>query len=130
MRWTGVLVFAALALAAVPALAHHSIAAMYDRDKTVEVQGVLSKVELVNPHAMLELTVPARSGPATVWMLESRGVQGMTRVGFDRGAVAVGEKVTVRGQPARNGDHSLWMTTLETAAGKTFEFNLGRGGAR
>jgi hypothetical protein len=127
MRWTGVLVCIGVAAAAAPAVAHHSIAAMYDRDKTVEVQGVLSKVELVNPHAMMEVTVAARSGPATVWTLESRGVQGMTRIGFERGAIAVGEKVTVKGAPARSGEHALWLNSLETAGGKTFDFSFAPG---
>jgi hypothetical protein len=125
MGWTGVLACAASVCAAVPALAHHSIAAIYDREKTVEVRGVLSKVELQNPHSMFEVTQPGRNGAApTVWMLESRGLQGMTRVGFDRGAIAVGDRVTVKGQPARSGDNSLWLVTLETAEGKRFDFNF------
>jgi hypothetical protein len=126
MRWTGVLACAGLAAVAAPALAHHSVAAMYDRDKTAEVQGVLSKVELVNPHAMLEVTVPATRGPATVWALESRGVQGMNRMGFERGTIAVGEKVKVKGSPARDGSKALWLASIETADGKLYEFNLGR----
>ncbi|OYX35477.1 MAG: hypothetical protein B7Y99_03795 [Caulobacterales bacterium 32-69-10] len=127
MRWTGVLVYAGLAGAALPALAHHSISAMYDRDKTVEVQGVLSKLELVNPHALMEVTVPAARGEAaTVWALESRGVQGMARSGFDKGAVAVGEAVTVKGSPARDGRKALWLASIKTPAGKTFEFGFGR----
>jgi hypothetical protein len=128
MRWTGVVVCVGVAAVALPALAHHSISAMYDRDKSVEVQGVLSKVELVNPHAMMEITVPAtaRGAAPVVWALESRGVQGMTRMGFEKGAVAVGDKVTVKGAPARDGSRALWLTNLETSAGKTFEFGFGR----
>jgi hypothetical protein len=123
MVWLGVAAAAAPALA----LAHHSIGAVYDRERTVEVEGVLSKIELVNPHAQLQVTVPARTGPATVWMAESRGVAGMTRIGFDRGVVAVGDKVTLKGAPARSGEHSLWLHSLETAGGKTFDFDRGFG---
>ena len=128
MRWTGVLVSVGVATAAAPAVAHHSISAMYDRDKTVEVQGVLSRLELVNPHAMMEITVPAetRGGAPTVWALESRGVQGMSRSGFDKDAVAVGERVTVKGSPARDGSKTLWLASLVTPAGKPFEFGFGR----
>jgi hypothetical protein len=127
MRWTGVLVCVGLIGAATSALAHHSISAMYDRDRSVEVEGVVSKVELINPHTMMEVKAPATRGePAVTWVLESRGVQGMTRMGFERGAIAVGEKVKVKGQPARDGSHALWLTSLETSAGKTFEFGFGR----
>jgi hypothetical protein len=107
-----------------PAFAHHSIAAVYDREKTVEVQGVLSKIELQNPHSAFELTVPEPGGRSTVWALESRGVQGMTPIGFDRGAIAVGDKVKVTGSPARSGERSLWLTALETSAGKRFDFSF------
>jgi hypothetical protein len=127
MRWTGVLVSVGIVAAAAPALAHHSISAMYDRDKTVEVQGVMSKIELINPHALMEITVPGGRGEAaTVWALESRGVQGMTRSGFDKDSVAVGDKVTVKGNPKRDGAKALWLTSVETTAGKTFEFGFGR----
>jgi hypothetical protein len=107
-----------------PAFAHHSIAAIYDREKTVEVEGVLSKIELQNPHSAFELTVPERGGRTIVWAMESRGVQGMTRIGFDRGAIAVGDKVKVTGSPARNGDRSLWLTSLQTASGKRYDFSF------
>jgi hypothetical protein len=125
MKRTSVLVAFGVLGAAAPALAHHSIAAVYDRGKTVEVEGVLSKVDLVNPHALLEVTVPAKSGPAAVWALEGRGVQGMTRVGFNHGAVAIGDKVTVKGSPARDGSRALWLNTL-TAGKKTYDFSFGR----
>lgn len=128
MRWTGLLIWAGVAGAAMPALAHHSISAAYDRDKTVEVRGVLSKVALVNPHALMEVMVtPRAGGPAVAWQLEGRGVQGLTRIGFDRTSVAVGDRVTVKGAPARSGDRSLWLSSLQTAAGKTFDFGFGRG---
>ncbi len=124
MRWPGVaLVFSSL-VAAGPAFAHHSVAAIYDREKTVEVKGVLSKIELQNPHSTLELTVPGVDGRSTVWVVESRGVQGMTRIGFDQHAVAVGDKVTVTGAPSRSVEHAIWLSTLETAAGKRYDFSF------
>jgi hypothetical protein len=57
-------------------------------------------------------------------MLEGRGVSGMVRMGFDRGAVAIGDKVTVVGSPARSGEHALWLTGLQTAAGKRYDFGF------
>jgi hypothetical protein len=121
MRWAGVLVFFSLATVAAPASAHHSIAAVYDRDKPIELHGVLSHVEIKNPHSSFELTVVQPSGARTVWLLEGRGVQGMMKDGFVH-AVAVGDKVTVKGAPARTAENQLWLTSLETADGKLFVF--------
>ena len=121
MRWAAVLILSSLAMAAAPASAHHSIAAVYDRDKPIELHGVLSRVEIKNPHSSFEMIVVQPSGARTAWLLESRGVLGMIKDGFVR-AVAVGDKVTVKGAPARMAENQLWLTSLETADGKLFVF--------
>jgi len=124
MRWT---VLASLAgLAAQPALAHHSVAAMYDRDKTVEIEGVLSKVNVQNPHTMMEVTVRGTDGKPAVWTLESRGAAGMERMGFQADTLRIGEVVKVKGAPARQGERQLWLNTLEARGGKTFDFSFRR----
>jgi hypothetical protein len=37
--------------ATVPAIAHHSFAAEFDRSKAITLQGTVTKVEWANPHA-------------------------------------------------------------------------------
>jgi hypothetical protein len=46
-------VAAGLTMAAVPALAHYSLFAVFDEDQSVTLKGVISKVEWVNPHVYL-----------------------------------------------------------------------------
>jgi len=124
MRWAIATACLSSVAAAAPALAHHSIAAMYDRDKEVEVQGVLSRMELQNPHSMMEVRVRERDGGETVWKLESRGAQGMARMGFGADAVPVGEFVRVKGSPARQGERQMWLNSLTTGSGKSFDFSF------
>ncbi len=105
-------------LAAVPpgaALAHHSIAGIYETGRSITVRGRLTLVEVVNPHSRFQLD----SG-GTVWTIESRGVAGMEQRGFDRSAFRVGDQVSVVGSPARDGSKSIWLNTL-TKGGRTFE---------
>ena len=40
-----------LLLVAVPVRAHHSFAAAFDETKPINLQGTVTKVELVNPHS-------------------------------------------------------------------------------
>ena len=53
---------AGLALATVPALAHHSLNAVFDESQSVTLNGVVSKVEWVNPHVYLYIDVRDTAG--------------------------------------------------------------------
>ena len=42
-----------LGLAVMPMLAHHSVEQQYDMDKIVTIEGLVTKIVWVNPHARL-----------------------------------------------------------------------------
>ena len=53
---------AALLLAAVPVLAHHSFAAEFDADKPVTLKGTLTSMEWINPHGWIHVDVKGADG--------------------------------------------------------------------
>ena len=59
-----------LGLAVMPMLAHHSVEGQYDIDKMVTIQGVVTKIEWVNPHARLWVDTSNADGTVFSWKME------------------------------------------------------------
>jgi hypothetical protein len=83
--------------------AHHSFSAMYDSKKPVRLSGILSKVEWTNPHSYFHVDVTGRDGTVTTWAAEGAGPGALSRRGFKRGDIKVGDHIIVDGYLARSG---------------------------
>jgi hypothetical protein len=103
MRWTG-LAFIAVTAAVVPCLAHHSFAAEFDLSRKITLSGVVTKVEWTNPHTYFYVDVPD-GGRVTNWALETAGPNTLTRQGWRRDTLKVGDRVTVTAYRARDASH-------------------------
>jgi hypothetical protein len=85
------------------ALAHHSFAASRDLGTRITLAGVVTKVEWANPHMYFVLFVKNDEGKRTPWICEAAGPNMLSRRGWARDLLRVGETVTVVGHPARGG---------------------------
>lgn len=103
---------------AIPALAHHSFAAQYDRQKPVTITGPVSKVEWINPHARFHMDVKDASGKTVSWEVELASPNGLMRRGWTRNSLKVGEAVTVAGFAAKDGASVANATTVTLSDGK------------
>ena len=92
-------------LAAAPpgARAHHAFAAEFDAKKPVHLVGVVTKVELINPHAWIHVEVKGPDGNVTVWMVEAGSPNVLLRRGFTKTTVAPGTPVVVEGYQSKDG---------------------------
>jgi len=100
--------------------AHHSTAGVYDPAKEVKVTGALAKLQFVNPHGSIVVTVKNADGTTTDWTFTTGSAtalatQGITKVGPN--ALKIGEEVTVMGTPARNGSPLAGLRSLTRADG-------------
>ena len=73
LKFLGVISAFGLLLAAVPVSAHHSFAAAFDENHPVNLQGTVTKVELVNPHAWIWIDVKGADGKVVNWGIEEIG---------------------------------------------------------
>jgi hypothetical protein len=91
-----------MAIACVPAFAHHSGAAEFDSKKKIDLTGVVTKVEWTNPHAHFYLDVKDASGAAVNWNLELASPNVLIRNGWHRNSIKPGDTVSVTGAQAKD----------------------------
>jgi len=103
MKHVVAVVGAAWLLAAAPAWAHHAFAAEFDAKKPVHLEGVVTKVELINPHAWIHVDVTGPDGKVTSWMVEAGSPNVLLRRGFTKTSVAPGTRVVVDGYQSKDG---------------------------
>src|SRR5580700_9309738 len=97
------MVSAGALLWAAPAWAHHAFAAEFDAKKPVHLEGVVTKVELINPHAWIHVDVKGPDGKVTSWMVEAGSPNVLLRRGFTKQSVAPGTQVIVDGYQSKDG---------------------------
>src|SRR5579871_2790919 len=72
---------AALAVFGPPAIAHHAFSAEFDATRPVTLRGTVSRVEWVNPHAWIHISVVTR-GKTDEWMIEGGTPNALFRRGI------------------------------------------------
>ena len=115
-----------LALAAMPALAHHSFA-MFDQSKQMTLEGTVHEFQWTNPHSFIELDV-AKGGKVQRWAIELNSPNNLTRQGWRRTSLKAGEKISVRIAPLRDGHPGGLFLDLRKADGKVLDSGLPKNG--
>ena len=121
---TAVLALGALAVTAVPGLAHHS-ATMFDDKKTVTVEGIVKKFEYTNPHSWLWVDVTGKDGKVTTWGFEAEGPTTLQRAGIRPSDFRPGTKLKITGHPMKDGTPAAAWVEAIRADGKRFDPRVG-----
>ena len=97
-----VLIAAGLLLCSRSAAAHHAFAAEFDANAPIKLQGAITKVEWVNPHAWIHIEVKKPDGTSEVWMIEGGTPNTLLRRGITRDSLKIGTQIVVDGYRAKD----------------------------
>ena len=107
-----------LLVAVAPVWAHHAFAAEFDINVPVKLQGTVTEMEWVNPHAWIHLDVVGENGEVESWMVEGGSPNILLRRGFTKNSLLPGTQIAVEGYRAKNG--------MNRANGANITFSDGR----
>jgi hypothetical protein len=100
--------------------AHHSGSA-FDTEHMVTLKGTVTNFEWTNPHIFIYLDVKDDKGNVEQWRVEANSPNMLTRVGWNREMIKVGDQLTVTGGLAKNSKKIMRLHSLTLANGQEFD---------
>jgi len=94
--------------------AHHS-RSNFRFDTKVEMDGVVTSHEYRNPHTFLTIETTNDAGQTEEWLLAGNSISNLRRTGWTADSFAVGDEVTVSGNPDRDPEKLVLLLDVITA---------------
>lgn len=98
--------------------AHHAFATEFDVNRPVELEGKVTKLELINPHSWIHIEVIDENGRAVEWMIEGGSPNALVRRGITKASVPIGSVIKVRGYGTRDGGNKAVGRDITFADGR------------
>jgi len=108
-----------LLAASLPLVAHHSFAAEFDSAKSVSLTGTVTKIDWMNPHIWLYLDAKDESGTVAHWQCEGGPPNVLTRNGWSKDSLKVGDQATIDGFRAKDGTNTCNARSVKLPSGKS-----------
>src|SRR5262249_32065505 len=104
MRLVGAIIAVVLLLVPLTVQAHHAFAAAFDENRPLNLQGTVTRVELVNPHAWIWMDVKGPDGKVVNWGIEGGPPTNLFRNGITKTSLPIGTEIKVFAYQAKNGE--------------------------
>jgi hypothetical protein len=111
------LLAAGLLLVSGPVLAHHG-RSNYDVTSPATVKGTVTEFEWVNPHALIHLDVTGENGAVEKWIAETNSPNTLSRQGWSKNTVKVGDEITLFGHRVKGGGNYINFSKITFADGR------------
>ena len=102
---------------------HHAFATEFDVEKPIELNGTVSRFEMINPHSWIHIDVSGDDGTTTSWMIEGGSPNALLRRGITKNSVPIGSELYISGYQARDGRTRAVARTITFADGSALFFS-------
>ena len=94
-------------MAVTPVSAHHSVSKGFDETRETTIQGVITKVEWMNPHVWIYIDVKGTDGKVANWAVETGSPTALAKAGIKRDSIPIGVSVVITGYRAKDGSNTI-----------------------
>ena len=108
--------------------AHHSFSAVFDRDRQVDLQGIVTKVEWRNPHVWFYVDVDDGKGGVENWAFEMGSPNALIRRDWSHKTLQVGNQISVHAALARDDSLRAAVLTITLPSGQSLFGAQGQSG--
>jgi hypothetical protein len=113
-------------LTAAGAVAHHAFSTEFDVNRPIELKGKVTKVELINPHSWIHISVVDDKGNTVEWMVEGGSPNALVRKGINKNSIPIGSDLVIRGYGTRDGSNKAVGRDIQFADGRALFFEGSR----
>lgn len=100
--------------------AHHAFSAEFDAKMPITLTGVVTKIEMVNPHGWIYIDVKGPDGKVINWAVETGGPNALARRGVKKNFLPYGATVIVTGYRAKDMSYTVAGDNVKFPDGRNF----------
>jgi hypothetical protein len=116
-----------LALASATVASGHHSQAMFDLDNHVTLEGRIVQINWASPHSLFFLEgrkIDELDSEIQKWAMEGPSPVSLTRTGWTKDLLKVGDRVTAKGSGSRSGRPLMLLRELTTPDGKVWHTEI------